>query len=176
MRYDVDLYCQAKNTQIKLAILWAVLFVVIYGMQDYRLAKVLHFVGFISWFAGLFYLPRLMVYGVETDCKNTQKTLNTMAYKLYYYIMNPAKNVVFISGITMSHVKFGGDVALVPLWLHIKGGFVVCLFGFHYYLNHLRQNLVVNDGVKSGRFYRIVNEIPTVLLLGIMVMVVYRFV
>ena len=168
-------YRQSKTVQIQLCLFWCVVFGLVFYVQDYRFTKVLHFLGFISWFAGLFYLPRLLVYHVESGHQETQSTLMVMAYKLYYFIMNPAKNVTLISGLILSYMKTGWDPSLVAYWLHIKGVFVVILFAFHYYLNGLRQGLITQKTIKTSKFYRMINEVPTVLLIGIITMVVYKF-
>lgn len=176
MKYYNTLYHnQPKSVQLKLWLFWTVVAVVIFYMQDFEITKVLHFLGFISWFAGLFYLPRIFVYHVESDHEQTKKTFDLMAYKLYYFIMNPAKNITIISGLTLFYIKIGFDFSGVGYWFYIKVIFVGFLIFFHYVTNYLRQGLLISTFVKSSKFYRISNEIPTVLLMVIIIMIVYKF-
>ena len=169
-----NLYKQSIKTKGKLAIFWLAVIVFLINLYDYQVTKVLHIIAFISWFAGLFYLPRLMVYHVESDHMETQQTLNIMAYKLFYYIMQPAFKLTVIAGLIL--VSMNIDYFLtMGYWFHIKLTLVALLIGYHFYLNSLRQGLLVNKGVKSSKFYRIINEIPTVILIGIIVSIVYKF-
>ena len=171
---DDNLYNQSSKTKIKLTLFWLVVIAVLMYLYDYHLTKVIHIIAFISWFAGLFYLPRLMVYHVESDHSDTKATFNIMAYKLFYYIMQPALKLTVIAGLTL--VSMNMDYFLtIGYWFHIKITLVVFLIGYHFYLNRLRQGLLVGKNVKTSKFYRIINEIPTVILIGIIVSIVYKF-
>ena len=169
-----NLYKQSIKTKSKLAIFWLAVIAILGVLQDYHVSKVLHIIAFISWFAGLFYLPRLMVYHVESEHVETKNTLNIMAYKLFYYIMQPALKLTVIAGLTL--VSMNMDYFLtMGYWFHIKLTLVAFLIGYHFYLNVLRQGLLVGSMVKSSKFYRIINEVPTVILIGIIVSIVYKF-
>ena len=169
-----NLYNQAMKTKIKLTLFWLAVIAVIVFLYDYHLTKVLHIIAFISWFAGLFYLPRLMVYHVESDHIKTKDTLNIMAYKLFYYIMQPALKLTVIAGLVLLSMKMDYFL-MMGYWFHIKLTLVALLIGYHFYLNMLRQGLLVGKNVKTSKFYRIINEIPTVILIGIIVSIVYKF-
>ena len=169
-----NLYNQPIKTKIKLVIFWLAVIAFLVSFYDYHMTKVLHIIAFISWFAGLFYLPRLMVYHVESDHSETKKTLNIMAYKLFYYIMQPAFKLTAIAGLILLSMNIEYFLVM-GYWFHIKLTLVAFLIGYHFYLNKLRQGLVCGDSVKSSKFYRIINEVPTVILIGIIVSIVYKF-
>ena len=165
---------QSTKTKIKLVLFWLVVIAFLVNLYDYHLTKVLHIIAFISWFAGLFYLPRLMVYHVESEHPETKQTLNIMAYKLFYYIMQPAFKLTVIAGLILVSMNIEYFLTM-GYWFHIKLTLVTGLIGYHFYLNRLRQGLLINKNVKSSKFYRIINEIPTVILIGIIVSIVYKF-
>ena len=168
-----NLYNQPIKTKIKLVIFWLAVIAFLVNLYDYHITKVLHIIAFISWFAGLFYLPRLMVYHVESDHSETKQTLNIMAYKLFYYIMQPAFKLTVIAGFILLSMNIEYFLNM-GYWFHIKLTLVAFLIGYHFYLNRLRQGLIREDSVKSSKFYRIINEIPTVILIGIIVSIVYK--
>ena len=169
-----NLYNQSIVTKIKLTVFWLVVIAVLVYLYDYHLTKVLHIIAFISWFAGLFYLPRLMVYHVESDHDETKATFNIMAYKLFYYIMQPALKMTVIAGVTLVSMNME-YLSTIGYWFHIKLTLVAVLIGYHFYLNMLRQGLLIGKNVKTSKFYRIINEIPTVILIGVIVAIVYKF-
>ena len=165
---------QSMNTVIKLAIFWIVVTFGLVYSYDYHFIKVIHIVAVISWFAGLFYLPRLMVYNVESNNDDTKNTLNIMAYKLFYYIMQPAMFLSVIAGLTLLSMKWD-YISEIGYWLHIKITLVGFLIIYHFYLNILRRGLLMNLNVKTSKFYRIINEIPTLILIGVITSIVYKF-
>ena len=135
----------------------------------YEILKILHIVSFVSWFAGLFYLPRLFVYHVEN---NTNREMNDvfqkMEYKLLRVIMNPAMILTWIFGLGLIHyVGFAG-------WLVLKIILVIILSGFHMYLAKIRKNLEHNYRDYSSRYLRLINEVPTILLILIVILVVVK--
>ena len=135
----------------------------------YEILKILHIVSFVSWFAGLFYLPRLFVYHVEN---NTNREVNDifqkMEYKLLRVIMNPAMILTWIFGLGLIHyVGFAG-------WLVLKIILVIILSGFHMYLAKIRKNLEHNYRDYSSRYLRLINEVPTILLILIVILVVVK--
>ena len=135
----------------------------------YETLKVLHIISFVSWFAGLFYLPRLFVYHVEN---NTNREMNEvfqkMEYKLLRIIMNPAMILTWIFGLGLIHyVGFAW-------WLAFKLVLVGILTAFHMYLAKSRKNLEHNCRDYTSRYLRIINEVPTSLLLLIVILVVVK--
>ena len=135
----------------------------------YEILKILHIVSFVSWFAGLFYLPRLFVYHVEN---NTNREMNDvfqkMEYKLLRVIMNPAMILTWIFGLGLIHyVGFAS-------WLVLKIILVIILSVFHMYLAKIRKNLEHNYRDYSSRYLRLINEVPTILLILIVILVVVK--
>jgi putative membrane protein len=135
----------------------------------YEWIKVLHIISFISWFAGLFYLPRLYVYHVENfDHEHTRKTLETMEYKLLKFIMNPAMIATWVFGLALIH--YVGTAG----WLHVKITLVVILSAFHMYLGVIRKKLINEPSKYSSKYFRFINEVPTVILILIVILVVVK--
>jgi len=135
----------------------------------YEWIKVLHIISFISWFAGLFYLPRLYVYHVENaDHEHTRKTLEIMEYKLLKFIMNPAMIATWVFGVALIH--YVGTVG----WLHAKITLVVILSAFHMYLGVVRKKLINEPSKYSSKYFRFINEVPTVILIIIVILVVVK--
>ena len=135
----------------------------------YETLKVLHIISFVSWFAGLFYLPRLFVYHVEN---NTNREMNEvfqkMEYKLLRIIMNPAMILTWIFGLALIHyVEFAW-------WLALKLVLVSILTAFHMYLAKIRKNLENNYRDYTSKYFRIINEVPTILLVLIIILVVVK--
>ena len=135
----------------------------------YEWIKVLHIISFVAWFAGLFYLPRLYVYHAENaDHDHIRKTLETMEYKLLKFIMNPAMIATWIFGVGLIH--YVGSAG----WLQAKITLVVILSAFHMYLGVIRKKLI-NEPLKySSKYFRYINEVPTVLLILIVILVVVK--
>ncbi|WP_440680100.1 protoporphyrinogen oxidase HemJ [Candidatus Pelagibacter sp. HIMB1517] len=135
----------------------------------YEWIKVLHIISFVAWFAGLFYLPRLYVYHAENaDHDHTRKTLETMEYKLLKFIMNPAMIATWIFGVALIH--YAGSAG----WLHAKITLVVILSAFHMYLGVIRKKLINEPSKYSSKYFRYINEVPTVLLILIVILVVVK--
>jgi putative membrane protein len=135
----------------------------------YETLKVLHIISFVSWFAGLFYLPRLFVYHIEN---NTNREMNEvfqkMEYKLLRIIMNPAMILTWIFGLALIHyVEFAW-------WLALKLVLVSILTAFHMYLAKIRKNLENNYRDYTSKYFRIINEVPTILLVLIIILVVVK--
>jgi putative membrane protein len=141
-------------------------------MDLYLSVKVIHIVAVISWMVGLFYLPRLFVYHVENKSYYLEKTFLVMEEKLLKIIMNPSMIVTWISGIVMIWIT--GFESLLIFWVYTKIIFVLCLSAFHGFLVTSFKNLKLGKNKKKGDFYRMVNEIPTVLLILIVILVVFK--
>ena len=135
----------------------------------YELLKILHIISFVSWFAGLFYLPRLFVYHVENITnKEMNHVFQKMEYKLLKVIMNPAMILTWVFGLALiHHVGFA-------LWLILKIVLVDLLSIFHMYLGKIRKNLENNYRDYSSKYLRIINEVPTVILILIVVLAVIK--
>ncbi|MGB0541848.1 MAG: protoporphyrinogen oxidase HemJ [Hyphomicrobiales bacterium] len=131
--------------------------------------KVIHIVAVISWMAGLLYLPRLFVYHSENISKNDlSSTFKIMEYRLYRFIMNPAMMVVWLSGFILLYDN-GFD-----LWLIIKFLLVFLMTIFHIFMKKCLNDFENDKSEYSSKFFRIINEIPTVLMIFIIILVVIK--
>ena len=142
-------------------------------MSGYLLLKSLHLIAVISWMAGLLYLPRIFVYHVENFEKDqATEIFETMERKLYNYIMRPAMILSWLVGIIL--IWNNGIESLSYLWLQLKILSVVILTIYHEYLGKCMRLLKSKQNSKSSRFFRIINEIPTILLIFIVFIVVFK--
>ena len=142
-------------------------------MNYYLLFKSLHLIVVISWMAGLLYLPRIFVYHVEnSEKKETTEVFEVMEKRLYFYIMRPAMILSWLFGIILIYIS-GVDV-FSQLWIHIKLGLVVLLTIYHEYLGICLKSLKLNNNTKSSKFFRIINEVPTILLIFIIFIVIFK--
>ncbi|MDP2193996.1 MAG: protoporphyrinogen oxidase HemJ [Alphaproteobacteria bacterium] len=142
-----------------------------YLVDYYNIIKIIHIIAVISWMAGLFYLPRLLVYHAEN--KNVQQALpifKTMQRKLYFIIMQPAQIVTYLTGF---YLALAGAF-MTDGWMHVKLLMVFFMSIYHFYLNYIRKCFKNNNMAYTGRFLRILNEVPTVLLIVIITMVVLK--
>jgi putative membrane protein len=139
--------------------------------NTYLIVKSLHIISVISWMAGLLYLPRIFVYHTKAEIgSDLDKTLQTMERKLLRFIMNPAMILSFIFGFWLIHFigfSSGG-------WLHAKILLVLILAGFHGFLSKCRKNFASGSNKRSEKFYRIANEVPTLLMIAIVLLVVIK--
>ena len=142
-------------------------------MDYYLFFKSLHLIAVISWMAGLLYLPRIFVYHVEnSEKKEATKIFEVMEKRLYFYIMRPAMILSWFFGIILIYIN-GLDV-FSQLWMHIKLGLVVLLTIYHEYLGMCLRSLRLNTNTKTSRFFRIVNEVPTIILIIIIFIVIFK--
>ena len=142
-------------------------------MNLYLLFKSLHLIAVISWMAGLLYLPRIFVYHVENfEKKQTTEVFETMEKRLFNYIMRPAMVLSWLLGIIL--ILIIGIETFSFLWLQIKLVLVVLLTIYHIYLGKCMRLLKLGKNEKSSKFYRIINEIPTILLIFIVFVVVFK--
>ena len=145
-------------------------------MNSYLLFKSIHLIAVISWMAGLLYLPRIFVYHSEAVENNKSEdlmfTFKIMERRLFIYIMNPAMIVSWIFGALLIHTigidNFGS------IWFQLKLVFIIILTIYHFFLFQCLRKFVENTNTYSPKFYRIINEIPTVLLIGIILVVVFK--
>lgn len=131
--------------------------------------KVIHIISVISWMVGLLYLPRLFVYHSENITnKDITSTFKIMEYRLYRFIMNPAMMVVWLSGLVLLYDNG------IETWLSIKFLLVLLMTSFHIFLKRCINNFEQESNQYSSKFFRIINEIPTVLLIFIIILVVLK--
>ncbi len=145
-------------------------------MNTYLLFKSIHLIAVISWMAGLLYLPRIFVYHseaiVENKSQDVTSTFKIMERRLFMYIMNPAMIISWIFGVLLIYAT--GVENFGFLWLQLKLFFVIILTIYHFFLFQCLRKFTNNNNVYSSKFYRIINEIPTVLLIGIILVVVFK--
>ena len=141
-------------------------------MNSYLLFKSLHLIAVISWMAGLLYLPRIFVYHSENNNEIVTNVFKTMERKLFYYIMTPAMILSWLFGLVLIH-EIGFD-QLASLWLQLKLILVLFLTVYHFYLGSLLNQFKLDQNVKTSKFYRYINEVPTLLLILIVFIVVFK--
>jgi len=142
-------------------------------MNSYLLFKSLHLIAVISWMAGLLYLPRIFVYHVENiDHKTSSSIFKTMERKLFYFIMMPAMILSWIFGLILISV-IGLETILI-LWLKLKLILIFLLTTYHFYLGKLLNDFKLDQNTKSSKFFRIINEVPTILLIFIVFVVIFK--
>ena len=137
--------------------------------STYNWIKIIHIAFIVAWMAGLLYLPRLFVYHQENH-KNKDLTtvFKTMEKRLYFYIMNPSIFIVWFSGLYLGYV-LGFDT-----WLIIKIGFVILMSLFHILLGKHLNDLKKDNLDLSARYFRMINEIPFIILIFILIMVIMK--
>ena len=142
-------------------------------MNSYLLFKSLHLIAVISWMVGLLYLPRIFVYHVENiNDDNSKKIFKIMEKKLFFFIMMPAMILSWIFGLILIFI-IGSDI-LSTLWTQIKLLLILLLTFYHFYLGQCLKNLAFEQNNKTSKFFRIINEIPTILLILIVFIVVFK--
>ena len=141
----------------------------------YFWTKSLHVVAVIAWMAGLFYLPRLFVYHVETVGSHnpTDELFQTMERRLYRAIMNPAMVATWVFGLAL--VATPGIVDWSAIWPWTKAASVLAMTGFHHWLGQRRKDFMTGGNTVTGRQYRLMNEVPTLLMLVIVFSVILKF-
>ena len=142
-------------------------------MNSYLIFKSLHLIAVISWMAGLLYLPRIFVYHSQYNSKPlVSEVFKVMERKLFYYIMTPAMVLSWVFGLALIHEI--GFQQLASLWLQIKLILVSLLTIYHFYLGALLGQFKLNQNKKTSKFYRYINEIPTLMLILIVFIVVFK--
>ena len=142
-------------------------------MSGYLLFKSLHLIAVISWMVGLLYLPRIFVYHVENNNdQNISNVFKIMEKKLYFYIMMPAMVVSWILGLLL--IGNIGFEQIASKWLQIKLILVLILTVYHFYLGVCLKRFRIDKNIYSSKFYRIFNEVPTILLILIVFIVIFK--
>ena len=141
-------------------------------MNFYLLFKSLHLIAVISWMAGLLYLPRIFVYHSEASHVSQKQVIKTMERKLYNYIMMPAMLLSWLFGILLIY-SLGFNI-FKEFWMQIKIVSVLILTHYHFILGRYLQDFATDSNRKSSRFYRIINEVPTIILIVVVFVVVFK--
>ncbi len=142
-------------------------------MNTYLLFKSLHLISVISWMAGMLYLPRIFVYHAENNSEiKTSEIFKVMEKKLFFYIMTPAMILSWFFGLLLIHSI--GFQELGQTWMIFKILFVVILTIYHFYLGKMVNQFKLNLNNHTHKFYRIINEIPTILLILIIFVVIFK--
>ena len=142
-------------------------------MDTYLIFKSLHIIAVISWMAGLLYLPRIFVYHVENnEEKKISGVFKIMEKKLYFYIMTPAMILSWLFGIALLHYLGIGQTQ--QFWLKAKILLVVILTLYHLYLGKCLKDFAIDINKRSSKFFRIFNEVPTILLILIIFVVIFK--
>lgn len=135
--------------------------------------KAFHIIAMVTWFAGLFYLPRLFVYHAMAEDVIGQERFKIMERKLYYGIMTPGAILTILLGLWLLD-WYTFELFRISIWLHIKLALVLLLIIFHLYCGYLRRQFYVNKNKHSHVFYRWLNEVPVLFLMGIIILVVVK--
>ena len=141
-------------------------------MNLYLLFKSLHLIAVISWMAGLLYLPRIFVYHSESDNDSQKKIFKVMEKKLYNYIMMPAMLLSWLFGVLLIHSL--GLSVFTELWMQIKVISVVILTYYHFTLGKYLNIFALDNNQKTSKFFRIYNEIPTIILIVVIFVVIFK--
>ena len=141
-------------------------------MNLYLLFKSLHLIAVISWMAGLLYLPRIFVYHSESEDESQKTIFKTMEKKLYNYIMMPAMLLSWLFGVLLIHTL--GFTVFSELWMQIKVVAVVILTYYHFTLGKYLNDFAMNSNQKTSKFFRIYNEIPTLILIVVIFVVIFK--
>ena len=141
-------------------------------MNLYLLFKSLHLIAVISWMAGLLYLPRIFVYHSEASHETQKDIFKVMERKLYNYIMMPAMLLSWLFGVLLIH-SLGFDIFL-EIWMQIKFILVSVLTFYHFLLGKYLSDFAINNNQKSPKFYRIINEVPTTILIVVVFAVIFK--
>lgn len=130
--------------------------------------KAFHVIFMVAWFAGIFYLPRLFVNHAETDSTEVAEQLKGMEKRLLYFV-TPFAIFNLLLGVAIIHV-YGAYWFIAAKWLHIKLSLVIVLYIYHGYCFKLVKTFALDKNTRSGRFYRIFNEVPVIILFVIIIL------
>ena len=141
-------------------------------MNLYLLFKSIHLVAVISWMAGLLYLPRIFVYHSEADHVSQKAVFKIMERKLYNYIMMPAMLTSWLLGILLIYSI--GFTVFSELWMQIKIFAVIILTYYHFTLGKYLNDFAIDSNQKTSKFFRIYNEIPTIILIVVIFVTIFK--
>ena len=142
-------------------------------MNSYLLFKSLHLIAVVSWMAGLLYLPRIFVYHVENkEKKIVTDVFEVMERRLFFYIMRPAMIFTWVFGLILIHLN--GIEIFSQLWLQLKLVLVIFLSIYNEYLGKCLYSLKNGTNMKSSKYFRVINEIPTIILILVIFIVIFK--
>ena len=141
-------------------------------MNTYLFFKSLHLIAVISWMAGLLYLPRIFVYHSEADHESQKTIFKIMERKLYNYIMMPAMLLSWLFGVLLIH-SLGFSIFL-ELWMQVKTALVVILTFYHFLLGKYLGEFAMDNNIQSSKYFRIINEVPTIILIVVIFLVIFK--
>jgi len=141
-------------------------------MNLYLTLKAIHVIAVISWMVGLLYLPRLFVYHVENSSAESSKIFKVMEKKLMKIIMNPAMIVTWATGLSVLWIL--GFNNIFSSWLSIKFLLVLALSGYHGFLSKCLKDFEFDRNIRSSKFFRVINEIPTIILIIIVFLAIFK--
>jgi protoporphyrinogen IX oxidase len=156
---------------VGITVVGALLLAVLFGAAAYPWIKALHVIAVISWMAGMLYLPRLFVYHAEVPVGSPQSEIfKVMEERLLTVITTPAMTITWILGLWLA---WQSGYWAAP-WFHAKFALVLVLSGLHGYLSAATRAFRENRNTKPARHWRIINEVPTVLMIGIVILVIVK--
>jgi len=135
--------------------------------------KAFHLITIITWFAGLFYLPRLYVYHAGCNDEISNERFKIMEHKLYYYITTPSGILAVGLGFWLIGI-YGFEVIMQWTWLQLKLALVAVVIWFHWYCGHLLKVFAEDNNRRPERFYRMINEVPTIPMILIVILAVVK--
>ena len=142
-------------------------------MNTYLLIKSLHLIAVVSWMAGLLYLPRIFVYHVENkEKKEVTDIFEVMERKLFFYIMRPAMIFTCVFGLVLIYLN--GIEIFLQLWFQIKIVLIVLLSAYNDFLGKCLVSIKNSTNTRSSKFFRIINEIPTVILIIVVFLAIFK--
>ena len=141
-------------------------------MNYYLLFKSLHLIAVISWMAGLLYLPRIFVYHSQTENKEVHEVFKVMEKRLFFFIMNPAMILSWIFGFLLIHSV--GLQTFKEFWMVTKMILVISLTFYHFFLFNCLKKFSIQENNHTPKFFRIINEVPTILLIAVIFLVVFK--
>ena len=141
-------------------------------MNFYLFFKALHLIAIISWMVGLLYLPRIFVYHAEAKNEEVKNTFKVMERRLFVYIMNPAMILSWLFGLILIHSI--GIQSFSEFWLIAKIVLAILLTFYHFFLFNCLKNFSLDRNERSSKFFRVINDVPTVLLIVIVFLVIFK--
>jgi putative membrane protein len=141
-------------------------------MSLYLTLKAIHIIAVVSWMVGLLYLPRLFVYHVKNNNDQTSKVFKVMEKRLMKIIMNPAMIITWITGLSIWLIL--GLETIFSLWLSLKFILVLALSGYHGFLSKCLRKFELDRNIRSSKFFRFINEIPTIILIIVVFLVIFK--
>jgi putative membrane protein len=141
-------------------------------MSLYLTLKAIHIIAVVSWMVGLLYLPRLFVYHVENSNDQTSKVFKVMEKRLMKIIMNPAMIITWITGLSIWWIL--GLETIFSLWFSLKFILVLALSGYHGFLSKCLKDFELDQNIRTSKFFRFINEIPTIILIIVVFLVIFK--